>query len=233
MRWHGWREFGTGSLGNWASHTMNLMFKSLKVGALWKKSAAIPDQRIKVKAKVSGIHAYSFPRQEIITYGIPKRGGLPAVKVTWYNGAGGIPSVRASLEKLMERRLDWGDAGEKKWQDHAGCLLVGAKDKLHANAHNTTFALIPEKRFAEVPGPDRTLPRSPGHEREWIMACKGGRPALSNFGYAGPLAEFVLLGNVATQFDKELVFDPLQLKIENDSTADRALRSDYRDGWTL
>ena len=29
MNWHAWREFGTGQLGNWASHTMNLSMFSM------------------------------------------------------------------------------------------------------------------------------------------------------------------------------------------------------------
>ena len=56
---------------------------------------------------------------------------------------------------------------------------------------------------------------------------------MSNFDYAGPLAEFVLLGNVATLFDQVIEFDPIAMKIVNSPEADRALRREYRDGWSL
>ena len=56
---------------------------------------------------------------------------------------------------------------------------------------------------------------------------------MSNFDYAGPLAEFVLLGNVATLFDHAVEFDPIAMKIVNSPEADRALRREYREGWSL
>ena len=43
----------------------------------------------------------------------------------------------------------------------------------------------------------KTMPRSPGHYEEWIAACKGGPRPMSNFDYAGPLTEIVLLGVLA------------------------------------
>ena len=58
--------------------------------------------------------------------------------------------------------------------------------------------IIPEARRREFGRPPRTLERSPGHHQEWINACKGGKPAGSNFpDHAGLLAQVVLLGNVA------------------------------------
>ena len=45
--------------------------------------------------------------------------------------------------------------------------------------------------------PDPYIPSSPGHEEEWILACKGGAPGGSDFEWAGPLTETVLLGNIA------------------------------------
>jgi hypothetical protein len=56
---------------------------------------------------------------------------------------------------------------------------------------------------------------------------------MSNFGYSGPLAEFVLLGNVATRVKEKLEFDPAQMKITNSATADGFLRREYREGWKL
>jgi hypothetical protein len=42
-----------------------------------------------------------------------------------------------------------------------------------------------------------------------------------------------MLGNVATQFESALDFDPLVMKVINNPEADALLRSDYRHGWTL
>jgi len=228
--WHGWRDFGTGNLGNWASHTMNLPFKALKLDTLWKQKSGSP---VRLIPEVSGVHKHSLPRWEIIHYDFPARGDMPPVRINWYNGPGKAPGPRLMIEQLMGRRLDWGDAGEKKWRDHAGCLLIGTKGMIHSTGHNMSFSLLPEDKSKNFEEPPKTLPRARGHEREWLDACKGGPKAMSNFNYAGPLAEFVLLGNVSTLVGEPIEFDPVALKIADNAEADRALRHQYRAGWSL
>lgn len=230
-QWHTWRDFGTGCLGNWASHTANLAFMALQVDLLWRVEATFRP-RIRVEAQVSEMVRDTFPRWEMIRFEVPARANLPPVTFHYYNG-GGAPGARTEIESLLGRPLDWGDHGEKKWADHAGCLIVGSEGKLWTNGHNTEFALLPEERFAGFQGPPESLPRSPGHEREWLEACRGGPPAWSNFEYAVPLAEFLHLGNVATQFDRAVEFDPLICTIVGDTEADKALGREYREGWTL
>jgi hypothetical protein len=67
---------------------------------------------------------------------------------------------------------------------------------------------------------------------EWIAACKGGPPAYSNFGYAGPLTEAVLLGNVALRVGKKIEWDGADLKVRNAPEAARFIRREYRKGWS-
>lgn len=74
---------------------------------------------------------------------------------------------------------------------------------------------------------------SPGHHREWIRACKGGPPAMSNFGYAGLLTETILLGNVAMRVGKRMEWDGENLKSPNSPEAAQYIRTEYRKGWTL
>jgi hypothetical protein len=234
LSWHGWRDFATGNLGNWASHTMNVVFKGLKIDALWDAERPLPsaDRTIRIKPEVSEIVTEAFPRWEIIRYDIPPRGHLPRVQVNWYNGSGKAPG-REQIESLMGKKLDWGDAGEKKWADHAGCLLVGTKGMLHSTGHNASFSLLPEAMFKDFKYPDPILPRSRGHEQEWLDACKGGPAPMSSFEYASRLTEFNLLGNVTTQFDGQLDYDPIELKIANNEKANAALGREYRKGWSL
>ena len=56
--------------------------------------------------------------------------------------------------------------------------------------------LIPESADKAYQRPPKTLPRSIGHYKEWVQACKTGSPTRSNFDFAGPLTEAVLLGSV-------------------------------------
>jgi len=228
-----WRDFGTCQLGNWASHSANLAFMALKVHELWLGSQA-KDSRpiIGVESKCSGINRLSFPRWEIVTWEIPARVEFPPITFTWYNGVSA--GMRELLEGLIGDDLDWGDKKEKKWMDHAGAIIVGSKGRIHATGHNATFRLLPQEQFAGVET-DRPVKVEPsrGHEMDWFIACRGGKPAWANFDYASALNEFLMLGNVATQFEDKLEFDPVAMKIINNVEADGLLRSEYRQGWSL
>ena len=94
--------------------------------------------------------------------------------------------------------------------------------------------LIPEARMKEFGRPPRTLPRSPGHHREWIDACKGGQAAGSNFpDHASPLAEVIMLGVAALRSRKRLEWDPENMCFPNAPEADVYLNPPYREGWSI
>jgi len=82
--------------------------------------------------------------------------------------------------------------------------------------------------------PPPTLPRSKGHHREWIEACKGGPEAGSNFNYGGPLTEIALLGVLAMRFNGQtLHWDARSLRVLNLPEANRWVRPPWREGWRL
>jgi hypothetical protein len=93
------------------------------------------------------------------------------------------------------------------------------------------------KEVGEIP---KTIPRSPGHYIEWIQACKGGPAPGSNFDWAGPLTETVLLGNITlrVQLREDLTrfalrWDPAAFRFTNLEEANAFLKREYRPGWTL
>lgn len=231
LQWHTWRDFATGNLGNWGSHSANMAFMGLSVDALWQDGEKTTP--IVVRAEVGSPPGPTHPHWEIVEWRVPARGQMPPVVFRWFNGAGS-PGLRDHVEALMGKKLDWGDAGAKKWDDHAGCLIVGERAMIHATGHNSTYVLLPEDAAKTLERPPRNLPRHGSHEREWAQACKGGRRPMSHFGYSGPLTEFLMLGNAATLFPgRELEYDPVSGRVRNDAEADAALFRDYRKGWQL
>ncbi len=85
-------------------------------------------------------------------------------------------------------------------------------------------------------GPDETIPRvkNQAHEKDWIRACKDGKPASSNFEYGGPLTEMVLLGVLAMRVKDRLIeWDTDKLRITNDDEANALVNPPYREGWKL
>jgi len=82
--------------------------------------------------------------------------------------------------------------------------------------------------------PPKTLPRSPGNEREWLNACKGSKEKPGgNFEFSSLVTETLLLGNVASQTGQKLRWDRASLKVTNSAAADKIVRPDRRSGWEL
>jgi hypothetical protein len=81
--------------------------------------------------------------------------------------------------------------------------------------------------------PAKSLPRCAGHHRNWLDACKGKGQPSTHFDYAGPLTEFVLMGNVALRAGKRLDFDSKALTITNAPEANAFIEPGFREGRTL
>ena len=208
--WRGWWDFGTGVLGDIGCHQFVSIFRALKLG-----------YPTSVEACTSGVNSETAPLASMVRYEFPSRGDMPPVKLTWYDG-GLMPPRPAELED--GRRF--GNVDDN--------LYVGDKGKM------LSHRLIPESRSKEYGKPPKVLPRSPGHHREWIRACKGGPPAGSNFEASGPMAEVVLLGNIAVRMGQQLYekglklyYDGPNMRITNMPEANEYIRREYRKGWTL
>lgn len=211
-KWRGWWDFGTGALGDIACHYFDPVFRALRLGA-----------PTSVEASSTRVNQETFPVGSMITYHFPARGEMAPVKLVWYDGG---------LRPPRPRAVQQGDV-----MGTNGLMLVGDDDAVLLSDWKT-WRLFPEKRAQEYGAPPKKLPRSPGHHVEWINACKGGPVAGSNFDWAGPMTETVLLGNVAlrSQLRNELtrtklLWDSKQLSFANHDAANQFLRREYREGW--
>ena len=99
--------------------------------------------------------------------------------------------------------------------------------------YGSQFSLLPEKNFDGFQGPGKTIPRSPGHYKEWIEACKGGPAPYSNFEIGAKLTEVILLGCVALKVGKKIDWDGPNMRALNAPEAAKIVKRDYRAGWTL
>ena len=57
--------------------------------------------------------------------------------------------------------------------------------------------------------PAKTIPRSIGHHREWVDACRAGRPedAKAGFWYSAPFTEALLVGLLPIYAGKRIQWD--------------------------
>jgi hypothetical protein len=93
--------------------------------------------------------------------------------------------------------------------------------------------IIPEARMRELAPtlPPKTIPRVPAGDnfQEWVNACKGGPDVGSNFDYAGPLSEMVLLGNIAIRAEGErILWDSKAMRIANRPDLNKYIAPPYR-----
>jgi hypothetical protein len=230
--WGAWRDFGTGVLGGGGSHSINLAFKALNLGALWETGGK-DKATIRVEAETPERCMETFPRWENLRFDFPARGPLPPVRIHWHDAA--EPELQRQgiwqrLEKIAGRPLEWKD---NSWTPRSGSLLVGSKGVIHTNAHNSSCVLLPESDFPKSGGPPQKLPSVAGHQQEWFQACKSGSAPLSNFDHSGPAIELLLVGNVATMVGQPLEFDPVAMKIADNAEADALLRPEHRPGWAV
>jgi predicted dehydrogenase len=114
-----------------------------------------------------------------------------------------------------------------------GSLLVGDKGMITTGTYGEWTRLLPVQKMRDYEFPPEFLPRSPGHYRDWIRACKGGVPACSNFSVSAPFTEWIALGALATKLNTRLEWDCNAMRITNSEEANALLKPFVRKGWEL
>jgi hypothetical protein len=120
------------------------------------------------------------------------------------------------------------------WKKGSGLVFKGDRGTIVYGHHQPKPVLLVNGKEQDYGTPKEMIPRSPGHYQEWINECKGSKDrAMSNFDYAGPLNEAVLLGNVAVRSKQKLVWDAEKKMVSNVPEANKFLRAECRSGWEL
>lgn len=212
--WRGWVDFGCGALGDMGSYSYDTIFRVLKLEA-----------PVNVEASSTDRYDETYPLASIIGYDFPARGDMPPVKFTWYDG--GLKPPRP--EELEEGRPFKGEGEENE-----GLMFIGERGKILCGFNGAHPKLIPQSRMDSYVQPAKTLPRSPGNEREWLDACKGSKlkPA-GNFEFEGMVTESLLLGNLAVRSGEKLSWDRANLKANNSDFGQKDIRPERRKGWEL
>jgi hypothetical protein len=118
-------------------------------------------------------------------------------------------------------------------EEDEGMLFIGDRGKILCTFNGGNPKLIPQSKMDSYKQPPKTLPRSPGNEREWLDACKGGKVKPGgNFEFEGVVTETLLLGNVAARMGQKLNWDRSNLRVNSD-VAQKYVAPERRGGWEL
>lgn len=243
--WRGWKDFGTGALGDMACHTVNMPFRALKLGY----PTAIEAE------EVSDNHAETYAKSSRIRFEFPSREGLPPLKFWWYDGS---PNDKTIKLLRPHEDLTTDIRALRNGLPSSGCLIIGDKGRLFSGddyGFSFNFRMNDEQvlkpQTSKVDGQDveheairhiaQTIPRlagsgDDGHKKEWVDAIRAGDPAMpfSNFAIAAYLTEIILLGCIAVRVGtgKKLDWDGPNMRARNLDVA-KLVKRDYRPGWTL
>ena len=118
------------------------------------------------------------------------------------------------------------------WKRGAGIAFQGTHGTMigHYNDHEIFW-----ENGKETALPEKTLPRSPGHHREWINAIKSRATDTScNFAYGHQVTSYGNIGNIALKVGETIRWDPVRQRVTSHPDANKYLQREvYRAPWTL
>jgi predicted dehydrogenase len=210
LSWNMFWDFGAGQVGDMGSHTMDLLWNAV-------------DARLPTSAQGKGekFNPDVTPVECETHFEHPANDWRGPIRVSWYQGGLMPPSP--------DKSIDLKEIGH-------GVMFEGSKGFLV-----TTFdsrILLPVGGAADLtyykpPTPDKVLPPVGHFQKQWVEACKDGRPTACDFEYSGNMIEQMLLGLVAYRVGKKIEYDGAAGRVTNSPEANALLRHTYRPGWTL
>ncbi len=202
--WRAWWDYGTGALGDMGCHVLDVPFYALNL-----------KYPIKVQSSSTVVNTESAPQASEVEFTFPARKNLPYVafpelKLVWHDG-GITPSRSWDLPK-----------GINLEQVN---LFIGTKGKIISSNYGEGYKVI----MNDYKTPEKTIERIKDdvlgggrHEMDWVRASKENpmtrKEACSNFEYAGPLTEMVLMGNLSIRLqglNRELEWDGENMSFKN------------------
>jgi predicted dehydrogenase len=221
--WRGYQDFGCGAVGDMGCHTWDCVFWAMNPD--WPSSIEL--------LKIEGASKETYPKKCQIKWTFPAKGDRKPFVAYWYEG-GMKPDAPEEFTKDPTRQKD----GKPPELPGSGSLFIGTKGKLLVQGdYGDSPRLIPETFMKEAKRPEKSIPRSPGHKKEWLLAATGEKPwdsPGSHFTtYAGPLTEVMLLGAMAIRLGEvgaKIECDPTARTIKTKEVLPWADRQ-YRAGW--
>jgi predicted dehydrogenase len=219
--WRPWWDFGGGTVGDMACHTLHIFFQELQLGApvrVYGNGSTRCDGFMK---RVDTPECQG--NANVVTWEFPARGTLLPLKVHWYDG-GMKPLPPEGVPPNALIRPD-------------GLLFVGEKGTMLSGYYGSSRPLLlaPKEKFRDFQSPPKTLRRCEqgNHYTEWTTACKTGVETVCPLDFGCEMTEMALLGSLALRTGSPLEWDAQAMRVTNDDDANRHIDPAYRAGWTI
>ncbi len=113
-----------------------------------------------------------------------------------------------------------------------GAVFVGSKGYRATTSRGEGGWLLPASRWTEYKLPPQMLQRGVNHQQDWIRACKGGAPGVTDCGVATRYIEGLSLGAIALRVPGKLMWDANR-RFSNSDEANKLLKPFSRKAWDL
>jgi len=198
FNWRGWWEFGTGALGDMGCHIMGPPFKLLELGYPTEISGSASTVYSGIFKEA--VYPESGPLSSSLKFKFKQKNGKD-LDLFWMDG-GITPERLNELDPELNSNDALGDfPGENDFE--GATLFIGTKGKVACGWGGSHPRLLPLSLNKDVNIPEkyaRVKGNMDGHWWQWVdasIAGYGNMEVDSPFvGYAVPLTETVLLGNL-------------------------------------
>ena len=213
--WRSWYDFGNGALGDWGAHIFDTAHEFLHLG--------LPTE-IEL-TDVNGHSPFIFPQASTIAFRFPKRGSMPPLELTWYDGQKNLPPLPAGFGgSIVDPNIPPPTTGKLDTKVLApGKVIYGEGLTFKGGSHASTLQILPKEGIVDVLLP--AVQKSPSnHYVNLIRAIRGDEVCRSRFSVSGPLSQTMGLGVIAQRVNAKLEFDPVKKQITNHKIANELLK---------
>ena len=223
-QWRCWYDFGNGALGDWGAHIMDGFHQFLDLGLPYEIDPV----------KIEGHNPLFYPQATTLEFKFSKRGDMPPVTVSWYDGVNNIPEVPEGYGELeVDPNIPPVNGVVKPTKLGAGKIIYGKDLTFKGGSHSSTLKIIPEGKARDM---ESQLPEyhksTANHFENFLLACRGEEKTLSPFEVSGPLSQVFTLGTLAQKLNMKLEFNRKKKKITNSKLAnDLLVGAPPRKGW--
>jgi predicted dehydrogenase len=224
-QWRCWYDFGMGALGDWGAHTMDTAHEFLELGLPYEVDPVY----------IKDHNPFFFPMSSTLSFKFPKRGDMPPVELTWYDGLDNIPTVPKGygVSEIDPNVPPPSDGKLKPAKLNPGKIIYGKDLTFKGGSHGSTLSIIPEDKAKDMESSLPEVPKSTSdHFANFLLSCKGEEKCRSSFDVAGPLSQVFNLGVLAQRLNTKIIFDRETKQITNNPLANVLLKgAQPRKGW--
>ncbi|MDF7799252.1 Gfo/Idh/MocA family oxidoreductase [Pontiellaceae bacterium B1224] len=213
-KWRAFNRYGTGTFGDWFCHVAD--------APVWLLDLYEP---VAVEAeKVEGGNEWMVADGCRVRFDFERRGDKAPCTFYWYNGD---PELFRP-----EAPEDWSWPGK---MPKSGTFYYGTKNNGYTDNRSNNPRLANKEAaiaFKKDGYLDEVYPRIKGGPiLELVNAIKGGAEPGSNFDYAAPFTEVMLLGIIAVNHGGKIEWDSKNIKITNRPELNQYRKDPVRSGW--